>query len=558
MDLVSHRASVATRYSPSLGATIPRFGAVSSIMMESRWPPPRPEPTWIPTAWFAASAFSACVAGAFVSNPPLNAVLLAMSIIPVGFWITDWRYTKRIRFEVEQSLAIHREGATALMGGDAFLHVDEHQQFLVCTLRDGTYTRLELAEISELPRLNPDNICQLKLVQNSGASVTIAFPVPRDAEAWRWRLLHLVPRLGLEVERLRAVDLFGSGKAHTSRDWRDWGEPNHARTSPESPLFQAVSPEFAEALASAVKKDNEPFQPRPAGLAMALPHLLVTPTPLAQTPRPKSEPPVTSSGFRKGMLVASGGSLLAGLATLLIHWGWSSWELAASVLFFGPMAVALFYGVNRTHQLSQAGLQPARLMELGTQKALEQGVFFVIPPDQDLAYISIVDRTMTVPVRAIKSLRRTVQHRVTCLEVLHDEPLHIPCASPRDFESVYTQWLHGLAIHPQYHGEPAPPLVTIMLEGGMVSAVGRMKLRETWLDLTAVPAGQDLPIGPLVGPVTPDFASRVMKIIHASGGIATSVPYRETDPCPLCPAPGGPAIHALAKHQANHSPPPTK
>ena len=515
--------------------------------MESKWPPYFSRSSQIEVIVIGAATSGL----AFLSgDPSYRAGLFLLALLPPAWWITELLHSRRLRFEVAQSLAIHQEEATALPGGYAYLHLDERQQNLVCTLESGSYARLPMADITAIVRRQSGDVHRHEILTRSGDKLTLSFASPRDAEAWHWRLLHLLPNLGLETERLRAVDVLASPTKNSEFPWEQWGAPSGQRANLDSPFFRSVTPEFAEALIAAGAQSGLKFEVQPTGPAIAPPRFHVTATARPKSSHPRSEPVTIPAWLRTVMVSGLALGLLGNTVVILLAAGFANAQALAFTVFVGTFATPLIVSELRNQRLANAGLSPVHTMEFKAQSMLDNSVFCLIHPDQDHAYVCILDRTITVPISAVKSLHRTVQHRVTCLEVRHQESLFIPCSGPQEFEAIYSQWLLGLAGHRKYQGAPAPRLVTVLLMGGNLSAVGRMKLREQWLTLDAVPTGKEIPLGPLVGPVTPDYAARVMRVIHASGGIAKTIPYLATDPKPLCPPPGGPSVQALAALQA--------
>lgn len=516
------------------------------------------------SSWFLAIALMPCTLGLLylcgVTYPDWAWLAILASVFPFTYVVMLVLYRIRARYDSEKWRSVLREGATPLGRGQAFLTLSADASELHCNLEGGQFARLALLTLTnvrlEAPKAQMKN-WHLRLDRAGDYPHVIRFDTPRDAESWLWRILQMRPELGLETERLRAVDVFISEDAELPPTLeRDWGNRGHAkRKSEEQLVLSGVTPEFADGFIRVLDQAGIASRQAPSGTAAASPLLRVEASSLSiDRPKAEQEPLVVTERTLIDFLGLTAITAVVALFAYVAQFGIEGVMMLSCIVILIPLGTLTYW--NRRKKLKQLGLNPNELLATDIATNIKRGTFVMIPTHGTVGFRSHRAYQEGEGVYEDEEVRRFHLADVTrvhlakndlelVVEVTIRGQKHPAHGSAPDMENLFCQWMAGLHGNPNAPHLPLPQWQIVMVTSGDLSVDARLKLRDEWLNLDHLTAGRPLPTGPLVGPVSPEFAAALIEFLQEHGGRAHAIPYLVTDPKPFCPAPGRPWISSL-------------
>lgn len=520
--------------------------------MENVWPPKEDLRERNQNLLIALVTATSIVLG--VATLPISPQSLFALAVPVSLGAAVFARERSLRYEANTWRSVFREGATLLVDGRAYLALTPDGRYLHCSLASGSFVEQEVAGLTMLKVEAPMPDYpewSLRCERVADEPLHIRFRAPRDAEAWYWRLLTLRPELGRDVELMRAQDLWiPAGTKLPDQFLSQWAYP--AAASPaagEVLLLARISPEYAGLVSENLERRNIPAR---TSLALAPPELAIArvdgtdfPTTVTPTGKPLIQVSAKLVDTFRTLNIAMGLTLT--MLALMEVQVWGAFAMVALLILADQPGI--FFGLNyRRGSLIQSGLHPQELLALHQAPSREKGVFVFIPENGETGYYRDHFDTHTFQVREVRDVTLHVgEHRKGMTIALAVAELSFITETRRDTERLYCQLLSGLNGNPHCVWNRPRDWVTVTITGGKLAATANIHLWEEWLDLDHHSMLEPLPIGPLVGPVSPAFGAALVSFLTENDGEAGSTPFSTTDPKPYCLPPGRPYVSALVR-----------
>lgn len=519
--------------------------------MENVWPPREDRRERNQNLLIALVTATSVVLG--VATIPISPLGLLGLGIPASLFAAVFARERRLRYEASTWRSVFREGATLLVDGRAYLALTPDGRYLHCSLPSGSFVEQEVAALTRLkvePPMPAYPEWSLRCERVADEPLHIRFRAPRDAEAWYWRLLTLRPELGRDVELMRAQDLWiPAGTTLPEHFLSKWAYPAAASTAAGEVLLLArVSPEYAGLVSEHLERSNiharTSLALAPSQLAIAR----VDGTDLPSKVTPNGKPLIQVSAKQVDTLRNLNivlGALLT-ISALMEMQVWGAFAMFALLVLADPSGV--LPGLkDRRGSLIQSGLHPQELLALHQAPSREEGVFVFIPENGETGYYRDDFDTHTFQVREVRDVTLHVgEYRKGMTIALALAELSLISETRQDAERLYCQLLSGLN-NPHCAWNRPRDWVTVTITGGKLAATANIHLWGEWLDLDHHLMLEPLPIGPLVGPVSPAFGAALVSFITEHDGEAVCTPFSTADPKPYCLPPGRPYVSALVR-----------